>query len=121
MPDTIAILAGLNDFAVPCAVRTFHSIGTRVVHLPTKHFLPSARGYFQTPRAGFRQSSGRFLLRVTAVVFIGFVAVKVMVFPLRDADRPEGREDVTELMAQYSIAIRQATLIGLAGTIPFQR
>ena len=26
-----------------------------------------------------------------------FVAVKVMVFPLMDADRPEGREDVTEL------------------------
>lgn len=57
---------------------------------------------------------------MTAVVFIGFVAVKVMVFPLMDADRPEGREDVTELWLQYSIAIRQATLIGLAGPVPFQ-
>jgi len=65
-----------------------------------------------TAKGLVRHSSGRFLLRVTAVVSIGFVAVKVMVFPLMDADRPEGREDVTELWLNILLLSVRLPLFG---------
>ena len=44
-------------------------------------------------------------------MFIGFVAVKRIVFPLILADRPEGREEVMELFASIPLLIRQTCLL----------